>query len=133
MELSSFIRARLDDDEAAAKAAGLRAKSPWDKGDAAGSPLPSAVSMFDASDESFAVIRGSYVAGHVMRHDPARVLREVEAKRAIVAAYSEHADLDIADPEPEYAYGHAAGLGFAVRQAAAVYSDHPDYQPEWKA
>jgi hypothetical protein len=34
--------------------------------------------------------------------------------------------------EPEYAYGRADGLGEAVRQLAAVWSDHPDYRAEWK-
>jgi Family of unknown function (DUF6221) len=79
------------------------------------------------------VITGSPgIALHVARWNPARVLREVDAKRRILAAYSEHADLDIADPEPEYAYGHAGGLGVAVRHLAAAYSDHPDYDPAWK-
>lgn len=55
-------------------------------------------------------------AGHIARHDPARVLREVEAKRRILAL---HEELN----EPH--------LYEAVQHLAAVWSDHPGYRPEW--
>lgn len=70
--------------------------------------------------------------------DPARVLRECAAKRTILATHR-----PILDP-----YGDPKGAtctmcadsgsnaqGFpcsTVRALAAVYSDHPDYQEEWK-
>lgn len=57
--------------------------------------------------------------------------RSVDTKRAIVAAYAEVTYMDTADPEPEYAYGRAGGLGEAVRHLAAAWSDHPDYWQEW--
>ena len=55
----------------------------------------------------------------------------LRAARAILAAYAEVAYMDIADPEPEYAYGRAEGLGEAVRHIAAIWSDHPHYQASW--
>ena len=82
-------------------------------------------------------------ARHIARHDPARVLREIAAKRAIVAAHH---------PETPSKYGHDV-LRCAVcqtergvwaedrhadpwpcltlRHLAAVWSDHPDYRAEW--
>ena len=45
-----------------------------------------------------------------------RVLREVAAKRKIVA------DLDLSYPDEEH----------LMRLLAAVYSDHPDFDPAWK-
>jgi hypothetical protein len=60
---------------------------------------------------------------HFARHDPARVLREVAAKRAILAAWQ--------DNESErgealsYTDGLADGLWLAVQYVAAVYSGHP--------
>ena len=62
---------------------------------------------------------------------PARVLRDVEADRKLLAAYAEVAYMDCDDPEPEYAYGRAKGLGEAVRLRVARFSDHPDYDPAW--
>ena len=55
---------------------------------------------------------------HMARHDPARVLAECAAKRAIV----EQAErTDSGWWESNY-----------IAILAAVYADHPDYQPEWK-
>jgi hypothetical protein len=59
-----------------------------------------------------------------------RELRDVEAKRAVVNAYAEVADNDI--NETEYAHGWANALGFAVRQFATEYADHPGYREEWR-
>src|SRR6266496_1914675 len=64
------------------------------------------------------------------RYDPAHELREVEAKRAILAAWQE-AKAAQKPYEPEYAYGIKDGRADALRDAvghlAAVYRDHPDY------
>jgi Family of unknown function (DUF6221) len=62
----------------------------------------------------------------------ARALREVEADRKLLAAYAEVAHMDHDEPEPEYAFGRAEGLGEAVRLRAARFSDHPDYRQEWR-
>ncbi len=77
-------------------------------------------------------------ARHIARHDPARVLREVEAKRAILAAHPRVESLFT-----ECGTCHESEEGWAatvpvqwpcstVRHVAAVWSDHPDYRAEWK-
>jgi hypothetical protein len=64
---------------------------------------------------------------HVVRHDPARELREVEADRAIIARY-----------EFELSHGKDASgpvcwaFYEAIKLRAAVHSDHPAYKAEWK-
>lgn len=72
-------------------------------------------------------------AEHIARHDPARVLAEVAAKRAIV----EHFDRLLTGPEDGdegsatvMLYGAAAIL-CAIRHLAAAYADHPEYRREW--
>jgi hypothetical protein len=50
-------------------------------------------------------------------YDPARALREIEARRRIIAEYEENPD----EPWPL----------FPLLEMAAVYDDHPDYKPEW--
>jgi len=116
----AFLAARLDEDEGTAKAAELRFPGPWDRAVAPDSPLPSAVSLYDSRDESFGVIRGSYAADHIARHDPARVLREVAFKRAILGQYATAAGWS-SDNWP-----------LSLRLLAAIWSDHSDYDREWK-
>jgi predicted Zn-ribbon and HTH transcriptional regulator len=76
-------------------------------------------------------------AEHMARHDPARVLREVEAKRRVLARHHEES----------HVYGQICrGCGFEgdnedprnfideceeLRDLASVWSDHPDYRTEW--
>lgn len=69
------------------------------------------------------------------RYDPARVLAECAAKRAIVAYFELEAE-KMADPrkrqaasEPEWWLMRAAER--TLHSLAAVYSTHPDYRQEW--
>lgn len=74
---------------------------------------------------------------YVARHDPARVLREVAAKRRVMQRHhrsdastvSDYCAGCAHDPEgwPEIELNDCPEL----RDLAAVYSDHPDYRPEW--
>ena len=65
---------------------------------------------------------------------PARVLREVAADRRLLAAWQE-AEAERLPFEPEYAYGirdgRAEALLLAVKIRAAVWRDHPDFDPGW--
>jgi hypothetical protein len=59
---------------------------------------------------------------------PARVLREIDRKRQLLAEYK------LADAEgkyPDWAGGYASGLEYAVQLAAAEYADRPGYDPDW--
>src|ERR1017187_854516 len=120
--LVASLRAHLDEDEAAAKVLGA-VEGHWVVVIPEGSAEP-----FLASET-----RGrAYLAlpepmldylMHFARHDPARVLREVAAKRAILAAWQ--------DNESErgealsYTDGLADGLWLAVQSVAAVYRGPP--------
>lgn len=57
-----------------------------------------------------------------------RPLREVAAKRAILAAYCEYADARY----PDYDGGYSSAMDYAVQQLATAWSDHPDYRAGWK-
>lgn len=129
-DLTAFLNARLDEDEAAAMKAARVARADWKaRSDIAGRWVRSVIPASGAVAETFDA--EDVVAPYIARHDPARALRDVAGKRRILAAYTEVAYMDIADPEPEYAYGRAAGLGEAVRQIAAAWNDHSDYKPGW--
>jgi hypothetical protein len=64
------------------------------------------------------VVTGMYVG---KMSDPARVRREVEAKRAILAMY-ENVEDDI----------QSITLGDVLIALTAVYSGHPDYDEAWR-
>lgn len=69
---------------------------------------------------------------HIARHDPARVLADVAAKRAIVEAY-EGAELERGDdPNDETRIADATTLRWVVCVLASAYAQHPDYREEWR-
>jgi hypothetical protein len=116
-DLAAFLKARLDEDEAAASAA---SPGPW-RLNAEGDEVLAVddVTVAEAFALSGRQLRAT--ADHIARHDPARVLREVAAGRAILTAYW------AASSQPE-----EGGLEAAVRHLAVVYSDHRGYRAKWK-
>lgn len=125
-DLVAFLRARLDEDEMQARAAGSaamewREDSSWlsDLRD----PLPSQRRAYGIPSEMTLVTDAD--AAHIARNDPARVLREVEAKRRIID-WSQRANRVVS--ADDYEMDVATPLEFL----ALPYADHPDYRQEWK-
>ena len=139
MSITEFLLARIAEDEAAANAAnGPR----WASGDGNISE-GGLYALQDEGDDGWAIAwfelgtaneaedgsrqlphwpkmeRHTHANSvHAARHDPARVLRECEAKRRIVDdVKSGWFDTD---------------LDGACKHLAAVYSDHPDYDEAWR-
>ena len=121
-DLTAFISARLDEDEAIAKAAANRH---WLTDD-------NIITLHPEHDgDGYMSWPTRADAQHAASHDPARVLREVAAKRAVVGAYAK------ADEWVNVSAGATAGyarqiMDETLRHVAAVWSDHPDYKPEWR-
>jgi len=113
-DLVAWLRARLDEDEAVARAA---TPGKWSMG------------RLDEHEIGDAWMLKLDDKRHIARHDPARVLREVAAKRAIVDAY-EHL-MRTAGIEPS-AHFRMLGLEQAVEHLASVYADHAEYREEWR-
>lgn len=55
-----------------------------------------------------------------------RVEAECRAKRAIIEMWAARQEDHLV------VQAHATGLGLAIKALAAVYADHPDYQPAWR-
>src|SRR5216683_5454639 len=114
-DLIEFLSARLDEDEAAANAAEAAQRQPWQDGE-----------WMEKHPADLA---------HHARHDPARVLREVAAKRAILEFYVEPPD-GVRTGNAEVISSAEGGSGrnprvltvieAIVLDLAAVWSDHPD-------
>lgn len=118
-ELIAFVRARLDED--AALAASGETWSAFDE-----TQGTRRVDV-DHSIERVVACTRSWRGLHIARHDPARVLREVEAKREVVRL-AERAH----DYHGTFMNGFAAALEGALRLFALPYADHPDYRQEWR-
>lgn len=125
-DLIAFLAARLDEDEQWAREA---TDGPWVdefSGETGHCVIPS-----DAMSTREYVARTQLLAAlpdarHIARHDPARVLREVEAKRRILA---ECRPGHLGGPALELA-GALGGLVLCF--LALPYADHEDYREEWK-
>jgi Family of unknown function (DUF6221) len=153
----AFLRARLDEAERVAIAAssprgGVPTEPSWavqsEGWDAA---LPGGCGVVVAPDgDGVAVVNGSRRAEHIARWDPARVLAEVAAKRAMLDDLL--AEPHHVDDEDEYrscesvwrkvqlpgsgpvtcTCGRDERVLRRVTLMAQPYADHPDFDPAWR-
>jgi hypothetical protein len=76
------------------------------------------------------------IARHAVEHDPARVLREIAAKLAIVARYEfacrQAGDLSLADEERDSWVKVAGALQSCVLCLAGPYADRPGFRDKWR-
>ena len=155
-DLIEFLRARLDEDERVARAA---TPGPWRHNPGKQWLGPDAFEAYDlAKGEEFVGHGGPSPftgcvaatgpashpqsmadARHIALHDPARVLREVEAKRRILdmwespEAAKHPGGVDGRDPDEQMRdVAVADAIDEVVRLLALGYSDHPDYQESWR-
>lgn len=125
-DLVTFLKARLDRDEAVARACmsaswrvapGGRVRvDAWPETAGDGQPEKQG---FVASAENEAYVE------HIVRNDPKQVLRRVVGQRRVVALY---------EKEQWARQRGVPGSGVledVLRGLASQYSDHPAYRPEW--
>lgn len=120
--LADFITARLDEDEAAARESHHEGQR-WITEEEGVYRWPDDELVHSADRKAD--------ARHIARHDPARVLREVTAKRAMVAMCREDLAAQYEPGDGEWNEGsiHAskAWANTVLRTMAAIWADHPDY------
>ena len=133
--LTEFIAARLDEDEASATAAADSGR--WyidvdgnvqDEDTHGGGSAYVAVGPWDGGIDDAC-------AAHIVRHDPARVLREVDAKRKILTEIVPLVDSMDSWIQESMGAHDAPPLGESealLRILAAAWSDHPDYDQGWR-
>ncbi|MFB4419476.1 DUF6221 family protein [Streptomyces sp. QL37] len=135
--LVAFLQARLDEQEAAAVAAGGTSEG-WQ---ALGTGVYSVASLDD--DVPPLITTGPEVGGsdedaaraeHIALHGPAQVLRDIEATRGLLkqckAPETSEEPSDACDPST--AGMQRMAVEMAVRHLAQAHAGHPDYQPEWR-
>jgi len=145
-DLIDFLRARLDEDEEAARLAETVDPSPWYEDVSEGTYTNQrdgldGVGLVRAADnvglwdreQSCTLSMAGVAATHIARHDPARALREVAAKRRLIEAHHRsgqtcpRCSLGTEDGQVVFELDPCETL----RLLALPYVDHPDYQPEW--
>ncbi len=134
-DLVAFVTARLDEREALARAAIQPTAKPvpvrgvWVAGPG-GYVEADDFELYD--DGTFT----SQHAEHIAANDPAHVLREVEAMRAIVERYTVavwNADHEKNYPEVRRDFKVAVPfLRDSVADLAAIWSEHVDWREEWR-
>ncbi|SFY52079.1 DUF6221 family protein [Streptomyces sp. F-1] len=134
-ELVEFLRARLDEDERVAQAAG----GAWVDGPAANwvTAVPVGESSGPVHRVALAITGGE--RDHIVRHDPARVLAEVDAKRRLLAEHElvpagQGGELgcDICVATPSWGPEVVSGPCTTLRLLALPFADHPDYREAWR-
>lgn len=140
MNIVDFIRTRLDEHEQAARAA---TSGPWrwegdvveGVADEAGwhestlrSPVGDVLEVTGEHTTGYLRL-GTADAAHIARHDPARVLAEVEAKRQLLALF----DTEMwSDPVTATDRARRADAEMALCFLALPYHDHPDHDESWR-
>jgi hypothetical protein len=126
-ELVRWLGEQLDEDERIAR----RVESSWRQIGETG------VIVASDGDRAEECANGNWagIAEHIVEHDPARVLREIEAKRGVLRQH-EAVRGQVRNPvsaENRRAARIAQGeLEDVVRLLAVPYSDRPGYRQEWK-
>ena len=147
-DIVEFIKARLDGDE---RIALMATPAPWTD------RSPGNVFIEQAAGENAHLIaqfptceehadNREWDARHVAHHDPARVLREVEAHRRLLAEVASWRHLNVDDSGihscATIVYAEelrgSCDCGLEARRAAILhplalpFADHPDYQEAWR-
>ncbi len=115
-ELVAFLRARIDEDEASARAATAGRWYAQDGGvttDEEEWPVSGVETKRERADRV-----------HIARWDPRRVLAECAMKRVLVDRAVANEERWGPDWDPDYD-------GYLLPALAAVYSGHPDFRAEW--
>lgn len=72
------------------------------------------------------------VGGHIVRHDPARVLAEVDAKRQALDHYERvRTHLAMSDGGDDYIFAEGA-VHKQIQYMALPYASHPNYLKDWR-
>lgn len=149
-DLVQWLRAQLDGDERAAEAA---SPGPWHVNAESDEVLAvDGITVADGFALSSRQLRAT--TEHIARHDPARVLREIEIDRELLAEYERtlrsheghqresarlagSGDDDVfrrnaLRREADYLPAMLHILERWAKRKAAVYSDRPGYQESWR-
>jgi hypothetical protein len=130
-ELVRWLGEQLDEDERIARAAGNDrvAPTPW-RGESWDDAVLDGDGLVDANGDGIALVKGERVRAHILQHDPARMLREIDAKRRLI---DEH---DIGNRRVEDCFTMECQSNrfpcTTLRLLALPYADRPGDREDWR-
>lgn len=141
-DLVQFLRARYDEEHLLAIEAGDGSPAQWTYApeltwNGPEGPREAVVDFQGSAMGYVAVVdpvhgeHGTWQARHIARHDPARVLAEVDAKRRILDSYLPDATSVDEQINEEWRAGSALADDL-LHLLALPYVDHTDYQDDWR-
>jgi hypothetical protein len=130
-ELVRWLGEQFDEEERIARSAGGTAWLEWAEGGWVETAVVPKAEWKGPGDDGrhVASVRAAEDRAHIVRHDPARVLREIEAKRRILAEHSlngwvcttcDNGEVEQVFPCP------------TLRLLALPYEDRPGYREAWR-
>lgn len=143
MDIVEFLTARLNENQATAEGAQGSGSGKWrtvshfgEEARRVEGETPDEFSIYDEGGHD------EHQAAHIARHDPAHVLAEVAAQRRILVRHWDGNGCPVCLIEMDVEEGpDGNGHGYPVmhwtepcetlRDLAAPYADHPDYDPAW--
>ena len=139
--LVDFLLSRIAEDEAVARACAEAFPSPWDVVDRGHSATVKAdapnfwvVSAIDQEQETPGRWPGEHLE-HIALHDPARVLAQCAAYKAIVEEHHKVRDqIELENLKRGPTWGCVCYGGWpcrTIRALASIWADHPAYEAEW--
>lgn len=132
MDLAAFLKARLDEDEAYLRELteiGEHKRDAMSEADIAANMPAFQELMTDPG--VLRIMQRQVALGYAPPNDVSRLLHEVEAKRAVLAAYERQFAERKSHPGDLAVSSALLALHGVVKALAIVYSDHPAYAPAW--
>lgn len=138
-DLIEFLQARLNEDQTAAEGASNKGHAEWHT-------VFGQTGDYEVEDDAGRPVTGELVewtsqAVHIARHDPARELAEVAAKRAVVERHSSSDFQYVGDDgggvseyagEPTCDYCNRPWPCPDLLDVGLPFASHPDYREEWR-
>lgn len=127
-EIAAFYAARLDEEEAAAKAmvAAFEGVADWVIRENGGE-FDFTVTAGQLATEGVADMWREDAASWITRHDPARTLRKVRAGRKLILRYQVAMGVREEDHDPA-----VTALVGQMRDEVTIWEDHPEYRELWR-
>lgn len=129
-DLARWLGEQLDEDERIARAATDGPWTRWRGGrlHGLGDLIHPVLTPGQKPGAKAAIVTASWLdADHIAEWDPARVLREIDAKREVLRLATRAHDY-----HETFMNGFAAAMEQALRLFALAYADRPGFREEWR-
>lgn len=127
-DLIAFLEARLTEDETQARDLIESEAAAADWHESSSGVLVTGPPTYDDTWNGTHPLGDSRLTRFIARHDPACVLRDTEADRKLLLKYQ----IGLHLLPGKYKLGYCEALEEIIKIRAERFSDHPQYQHEWK-